>query len=379
MSKVKLNDVAIEAKVKYEAIEGAPIRTVGLEHLTPSDIDLRDYATGAETTFTKGFSKGDILFGRRRAYQKKAAVAPFDGVCSGDITVIRAIDGAINKNLLPFIVQNDYFFDYAMGNSAGSMSPRVKWARLGEFEFELPSSRRQDELADLMWAIQETRRDYKAIVEECGNVIKSRFIEMFGGASLPTVKAGDVFLSLRNGLSPSKSGAFHAKVLTLSAITQGGFDAESWKDGTFKEEPPEDKRVSKDDLYICRGNGNKALVGTVEFAKTSLPDLVFPDTMIAGKIDATKVNMQYLCAAWKQLAVRDQIEAKARTTNGTYKINQEIVAEIKLPLPPLPLQEEFAAFVEQVDKLEFDTRKALESLNAISNAILNEELGLTHG
>jgi hypothetical protein len=73
--------------------EGYPI--VGLEHLIPEEITLTTWDEGAENTFTKMFRKGDVLFGRRRAYLKKAAVAPFDGICSGDITVIEA-DGAVH-------------------------------------------------------------------------------------------------------------------------------------------------------------------------------------------------------------------------------------------------------------------------------------------
>ena len=178
MSRVKLKDVAVEAKGKHK-LDGGATKTVGLEHLTPGDIDLQNWAEDADTTFTKGFKAGDILFGRRRAYQMKAAIAPFDGVCSGDITVIRAKEGAIDKELLPFVIQNDKLFDFAMGKSAGSMSPRVKWSGLGEFEFELPDAEKQHEIARILWAIQDLRRVYKAIIRESENVIKSRFVEMF--------------------------------------------------------------------------------------------------------------------------------------------------------------------------------------------------------
>ena len=60
-------------------------------------------------TFTKIFHKGDVLFGRRRAYLKKAVIAPFDGICSGDITVIVARPEYILPELLPFVIQNEAF------------------------------------------------------------------------------------------------------------------------------------------------------------------------------------------------------------------------------------------------------------------------------
>ena len=83
MSRVKLGDVAREYKATVKDASGLPI--VGLEHLTPGEITLDRWDEGTENTFTKEFKKGQMLFGRRRAYLKKAALAPFDGVCSGDI------------------------------------------------------------------------------------------------------------------------------------------------------------------------------------------------------------------------------------------------------------------------------------------------------
>ncbi|MCB0634819.1 MAG: hypothetical protein KDD15_34040, partial [Lewinella sp.] len=87
---------------------------VGLEHIDSEDIHLRRWAGIQEsTTFTKKFQKGDVLFGRRRAYLKKAAQALFGGICSGDITVLRAKNNLLTE-LLPFVLNNDKFFDYAV-------------------------------------------------------------------------------------------------------------------------------------------------------------------------------------------------------------------------------------------------------------------------
>ena len=139
MIKVKLGDVAREHKETLKT-DKSEMAIVGLEHLIPGYIRLVNWDKDKENTFTKVFRKGNVLFGRRRAYLKKAAYAEIDGICSGDITVIEAIPGKISTSLLPFIIQNDKLFDYAVGKSAGSLSPRGKWEYLKEFEFELPDS-----------------------------------------------------------------------------------------------------------------------------------------------------------------------------------------------------------------------------------------------
>lgn len=172
MPRVSLGDVAHE--VKQRAPEGAACPSVGLEHLDPDEIELSRWDEGGNNTFTKSFSRGQVLFGRRRAYLRKAAVAPFDGVCSGDITVIEARE-TLSPRLLPFIVQNEALFKHAVTNSAGSLSPRVKWQRLAQFEFNLPERDQQEKLADLLWTAQDTRRHYKQLLSICDDVIKSQF------------------------------------------------------------------------------------------------------------------------------------------------------------------------------------------------------------
>ena len=179
MSKVKLGDVAIEHKETCGGSkDGYPI--VGLEHLTPEEVTLTAWDEDSDNTFTKVFRKGNVLFGRRRAYLRKAAVAPFDGICSGDITVIEAIPDRILPELLPFIIQNDGLFSFAVGKSAGSLSPRVKWEHLKNYEFELPSMDRQRELAELLWAMDTTKKSYQKLIAATDELVKSQFIEMFG-------------------------------------------------------------------------------------------------------------------------------------------------------------------------------------------------------
>ena len=174
MPKVKLNDVAVECKETIKGETGLPV--VGLEHLIPGEVCLTQWSDDSDNTFTKRFRKGQVLFGRRRAYLKKAAVAPFDGICSGDITVIAARPDVLEPELLPFIIQNDALFDYAVGHSAGSLSPRVKWEHLKNYEFQLPDRTQQRELARLLWAVEDARRAYQMLIQRSEELVKSQFL-----------------------------------------------------------------------------------------------------------------------------------------------------------------------------------------------------------
>lgn len=191
---------------------------------------------------------------------------------------------------------------------------------------------------------------HKEEIIELEKITKSRFVELFVGKNYDIVKAGSIIKEMRNGVSPSTSGGHFEKVLTLSAITQGKFDDKAWKEGFFTDCPSTEKRITEDDFYICRGNGNKSLVGMGVYALENRPDLVFPDTVIAAHIDTERMVLPYLWIMWQQPEVRKQLESGARTTNGTYKINQKVISKIKIICPPINEQEVFADFIKQVDK-----------------------------
>ena len=183
MNKVLLGDVAEEVRENYNETDGNPA-VVGLEHLIPGEIRLKEWSEDTNKTFTKAFHKGQVLFGRRRAYLKKAAVAPVDGICSGDITVISAKPDKILPELLPFVIQNDDFFDFAVGKSAGSLSPRVKWSRLKEYAFNLPSLPQQKELAKLLWSFVDAKEAYEDLIRQTDELVKSQFTgNVTGGAA----------------------------------------------------------------------------------------------------------------------------------------------------------------------------------------------------
>jgi type I restriction enzyme S subunit len=114
-------------------------RYVGLEHLEPGDLRIRTWGNVADgVTFTNRFRPGQVLFGKRRAYQRKVAVAEFEGICSGDIYVFEPADGRLLADLLPFICQTNGFFEHALKTSAGSLSPRTNWTSLADYQFALP-------------------------------------------------------------------------------------------------------------------------------------------------------------------------------------------------------------------------------------------------
>ncbi len=165
-SLVRFGDVVQERRESTkDPIADGVKHVVGLEHIDPEDIHLRRSSNfDGSTTFSKKFSKGDVLFGRRRAYLKKAVLADFEGICSGDITVLCAKECLIPE-LLPFVVNNDKFFDYAVKHSAGGLSPRVKFKDLANYQFLLPPKDQQSKIAELLLAMDEVIEKDTALLD----------------------------------------------------------------------------------------------------------------------------------------------------------------------------------------------------------------------
>ena len=155
--KVKFGEVCrqVNETARNPQEEGL-LHVVGLEHIGSNDLHICSWNTlERETTFTRKFVKGQVLFGRRRAYQAKVAYAEFDGICSGDILVFEAIKSKLLPELLPFMVQSQKFYNKAVETSAGSLSPRTKFKDLADLEFLLPPKDQQARLAELLWAADE--------------------------------------------------------------------------------------------------------------------------------------------------------------------------------------------------------------------------------
>ena len=140
---------------------------VGLEHLDPESLKIRRWGTPNEVEATKlRFKPGDIIFGRRRAYQRKLAVADFEGICSAHAMVLRAHEDTVLKDFLPFFMQSDLFFDRALQISVGSLSPTINWSVLARQEFAIPPMDEQRRIADILWAADASKRAYDHCLDQ---------------------------------------------------------------------------------------------------------------------------------------------------------------------------------------------------------------------
>ena len=379
VSNVCLGDVATEVRETTKNSTGMPV--VGLEHLVPGEIELSQWAEDSDNTFTKVFRKGQVLFGRRRAYQKKASVATIDGVCSGDITVIMAREEKLLPELLPFIVNDDRFFDFAMEKSAGSLSPRVKWAQLAEYSFELPESvKKQRELASLLWAIERSRKAYKVLEKQADDLVKSQFVEVFGESKAygsPTTVA-DVCINTMIGPFGS---ALHINETTEEGeiFVLGTDNAVDNVFNVYKKRYIDLKKYESLKKYTVKPKDIiVSMMGTI--GRTAIIPDDFGTAIISSHLccltpDPEKVRTEFLNAILQlHDGVLKQINDQKKGTIMS-GLNLKIINGLSFCLPRLDEQDRFISFLHQTDKTKLAIRQALESLEKSRNTIMKSIFG----
>ncbi|HRB45969.1 MAG TPA: hypothetical protein PK439_08260 [Nitrosomonas sp.] len=356
-TKVKLGEVVAEPRDTVKDFETEQIvHVVGLEHIDSEDIHLRRSADReSSTTFTKKFSAGDVLFGRRRAYLKKAAQAKFSGICSGDIIVMRANKGLL-PNLLPFVVNNDKFFDYAVTHSAGGLSPRVKFKDLAHYEFLLPPKDQQAKLAELIWAMDEVVENDLFLL----NTLK-RSTQNFFENRVCEAQGEKVFLSEVLIPKNEKSTVPHMRdrYIGLENVESGAFFCTDFSDSSTTE--AQCNCIDEGDLCYSklRPYLDKAFIATFD-AVSSTELLVYK---------TRRVSREYVLHIFHSKSFINYISGKGFGTKMP-RVNHKIIGEFSIKI--IPNESDLLKEMARFQDLEFKLNLKLRNSKSLQKSLINQ-------
>lgn len=169
---VRFDQMAENIGVRVDDPSAAGVeRYVGLEHLDPESLKIRRWGKPEDVEATKlRFWPGDIIFGRRRAYQRKLAIADFEGICSAHALVLRGREDTVANDFLPLFMQSDMFYERALAISVGSLSPTINWKTLAVQQFAIPPKEEQHRIAEILWAADDTVEKYRASAYRLDNL-----------------------------------------------------------------------------------------------------------------------------------------------------------------------------------------------------------------
>lgn len=339
---VRFGDVVREVKVATRDPESDGLtRVVGLEHLDSESLPLRRWNELADlgdgTSFTRVFRAGQVLFGKRRAYQRKVAVAGFDGICSSDILVFEPSTDDLLLQFLPYLAQSDGFFDHALGTSAGSLSPRTKFKELAKYEFALPPLDEQRRIVAVLSRSDLWRSATADVSERCQQLGDALVADLIASAS-GTVRLADraeVLLG-RQRHPRYASGEHMVQYVRAANVKDGYLDISSMYEMNFDLREQSIYRLTAGDVLVSEGCGNVDEVGANAVWNADIPGVIcFQKALIRLRAISELTDSAFL-GHWARHAFRSGLfKSIARGTN-IWHISAERTRE--LPFPDLPLE-----------------------------------------
>ena len=373
MAIVKFGDIVRDVKINVDRTNNPYEHYVAGDHMDSEDLTIHRHGNFATDdvgpAFTRIFRPGQILYGSRRTYLKKVAVANFEGICANTTFVLESKDESIfETRLLPFIILSDAFTCWSVSHSKGSTNPYVLFSDLADFEFDLPSVAEQKVLADKLWAAYRLKESYKKLLSATEEMVESQFIEMFCKGNweqkclgeIGTFKRGGGFQKsdfVEHGIPCIHYGQIHTKFgpFIYSHITEISSDLEL-----------KTKFASKGDLIIAI---------TSEDAEGSCKSTAWlGDYPVAvgghAAIFHHSMNPLYISFYFKSTLFN---HAKMEYIHGTkvVEIKPDDIAKILVPCPPMNLQEQFSAIAEQADKSEVELRKSIGAIDNVIKSLIN--------
>ena len=378
---VKFGDVVQLSKARsQDPLADGIERYVGLEHLTPGDLRIRSWGSVSDgTTFTTVFGPGQVLFGKRRAYQRKAAVADFSGVCSGDIYVLESKDPMVLlPELLPFICQTDAFFNHAVGTSAGSLSPRTNWANLAKFELMLPPRETQRQMLSILVCCSLLEDKYELATCRARALLNSHAAARFQHQKYK-------LLPLENVLTrPPQSGLYKSAEFLgrgTQVVNMGelfGFDEIS-DSVEMKRMELTQKELSKYQLgpydllfgrrsIVLEGAGKCSVVGKL------IDPVVFESSILRVTVDS-KIVLPKFIFEWLNSPKGVQLMNRIKKFTTVAGITGSDLKKIPIPLIPLKEQRAITHELSSIrNSIHAIAVRKLES-RALRKKILNSLLG----
>ena len=350
MARVKLCDVIVRANTKVDKDNTELIHYVGGEHFESGNVTVENKGLIAGSTigpmFYYGFKKGQFLLVSRNPHLRKAGVVDFDGICSEKTFVLESADPSVLlPEYLPFVLQNDKFWDYAIEHKHGSTNFFINWATLANYEIELPEVSTQKHIAELAWAAHKLKKSYLNQILATDELVKSQFIEMFDNGDFEQKTISELF-TLQMGKTPERKELKYwdsndyrwISIADLGSYGKYTADTSEYISQTAVEKSGI-KIVPKNTVIMSF----KLTIGRTAITSED----VYTNEAIMAFLPKTQLfNLDYLMYALRYKDWTDgmQIAVKGAT------LNKDIIGKASLFIPELPLQEKFAAFVEQSDK-----------------------------
>ena len=348
MKTFRFDEIAYNSTQKVKPTEADKEHYIGLEHIDGECLYISRWGSDVAPIGEKlVMRKGDILFGKRRAYQRKVAIAPIDGIFSAHGLVLRPKEDVVDKDYFPFFMSSNQFLDRAVQISVGGLSPTINWKDLARQEFTLPALSEQKVLADKLWAAYRVKESYKKLLAATDDMLKAKFMEMFGEEG-ETISYGDLFYD----------DTRHATKIVAAEYKQEGKYA------------------------IYDQSSDKIICGYTDMADgvcLDYPTILFGDHSRVIKyidtpffIGADGVKIIRPLGSTFIIKFAYYMLKYYNIPNTGYNRHYKYLQAAKFLCPPLPLQQQFVEIATQAEATKESLRKSIENIDQVIKSLINQ-------
>lgn len=353
MSRLSFSEAFADITRQYPRVQTRNLATTGMTRvIDQSPVDVAGFSS-----VVSGIDRGPVIVFGDHTRVVKYADGPF--ILGADGTKILKP----SSKLVP-----RFAYHLLASQKIATLGYSRHFKLLKELAFEIPALDEQRRIADILDRVDVARGGANSAQNTLTQAMES-FTERLAAKASTSVRFGELISTLSNGLSPSTAGEFTAEVHTLSAITRGSYDPAATKAGMFARNVVENDFVRPGDFLICRGNGNQGLVGAGVYVSHAPDHTVFPDTVFRARTKPSKVDPLYLEAIWASETVREQVIRLARTTNGTYKVNQKNLRSIQVPMIGLAEQHKARVALQKFAALQVQLLERSAQLDSLQLAL----------
>lgn len=352
------------------------VRMLQIRDFTQSDKNYIEYVK--DTGKLKTCIEDDILIGRYGASIGKILT----GLAGAyNVAIVKTIpdEKVVSKKYLYWYLNSQYFQRFI--SNVGSRAAQAGFNKndLGAAQIPLVDKERQEEICEVLEKANKLISLRKQQLAKLDELIKARFVEMFGEpVQNPNCWKTENLLDLgycKNGMN------FHRDDCgtEIHCLGVGDFknhstirDVGSLPFISLNELPTSEYLLQDGDIVFVRSNGNKELVGRCLAIYPAKIPVTYSGFCIRYRLTSNKITVSYLLRVLKADSVRKKMTGRGANIQN---LNQQILAQLVVPIPPLSLQNQFAAFVERVDQQKQTVQQSLEKLELMKKALLQEYFG----
>ena len=309
--------------------------------------------------FHFAFQERDVIFMARNPHLRKAGMVLFAGLCSDASYILRSKDeNILTQEYLAVMLQSDHFWDYCEAHKVGSVNFAINWKTLANYEFDLPSLEKQNEISEKVWSAYRLKKSYKKLIEATDEMVKSQFIEMFGNPLSSIQKNELKRLGDCCHINPRRSNVSLNENDLVSFVPMPAVNENGYIDGATDEEYGKVKKgftyFENDDVLFakitpCMENGKGAVaegltngigMGSTEF------HILRPITGIS--------NPYWLLALTRMPIFRERAAKNMSGTGGQRRVGSAFLENFMIGLPSISEQDTFEAIYKQADKSKFE-------------------------